>query len=539
MRTFWFIFFGWLVCVNWQAKAAPPTLSHFFPSGGMRGNIVDVTASGKFSHWPAKIRVDRSGLTFETAEASGKLKVAIDKEADAGVYWIRMYDEEGAAKLCPFVVGTLPELVETEPNDNLDNTQLIEGNAVINGRFAKSGEVDVFTVKLRKDQMLVASMDASRSLGSPMDAVLQVCDAKGFVIAQNDDSYGTDPLIVFRALQDGLYMVRGFAFPATPNSTINFAGGENFIYRLTLTTGGFVDHVMPMTLNEETTEVRLFGWNIPDELSNVAMLANHDREFTAVFHPLLANCLALPASPHRVTVANASSSPAEPQPIDLPAKITGRIESASDVDTFAFSGKKGQKLSFRAEADSLGYQLDPVLRLADATGKLIKEVDDVSKRRDPDFVQAIPADGHYTISINDINNAGGFRYVYRLTIEEAKPDFALLLTADSFVLTPGELHEVPIAIERKNGFSEEIEITLEGLPEHVKVKSVKSLAKGTSAKKVTLKLSSDNGPFSGPFQIVGKSSGDDNVVKKARFDAGALSVSFTDAWLTVLKPDDK
>ena len=49
--------------------------------------------------------------------------------------------------------------------------------------------------------------------------------------------------------------MRAFAFPAAPDSSINFAGKIDFIYRLTLTTGGFIDHALPMAL-KASLEVR-------------------------------------------------------------------------------------------------------------------------------------------------------------------------------------------------------------------------------------------------------------------------------------------
>ena len=62
------------------------------------------------------------------------------------------------------------------------------------------------------------------------------------MLEQMEDTLWFDPRIVFTAPEDGTYYVRTFAFPADPNSTIQFAGAASYIYRLTLTTGPFVDH---------------------------------------------------------------------------------------------------------------------------------------------------------------------------------------------------------------------------------------------------------------------------------------------------------
>ena len=98
-------------------------------------------------------------------------------------------------------------------------------STTVNGRLAKAGDVDGFAVSLTRGQTLVASLEAERPLGSPMDAVLQVVSPEGLVLAQNDDDVGRDPRIVFEAPSTGTYIVRLFAFPAKPDSSIRFAGG--------------------------------------------------------------------------------------------------------------------------------------------------------------------------------------------------------------------------------------------------------------------------------------------------------------------------
>ena len=46
------------------------------------------------------------------------------------------------------------------------------------------------------------------------------------MLAQNNDYHGLDPQVRLPVPEDGTYIVRMFAFPATPDSSIGFAGGE-------------------------------------------------------------------------------------------------------------------------------------------------------------------------------------------------------------------------------------------------------------------------------------------------------------------------
>src|SRR5262249_36007488 len=151
-------------------------------------------------------------------------------------------------------------------NEDPKKPQVLDSAAVVvNGRLEKQGDVDGFALRLAKGQTLVASVLANRGLGSPMDAVLQVASADGFVLDQNNDYHGLDPQLVFTAPADGTYVVRTFAFPAVPDSGIRFAGGETFIYRLTLTTGGFAEYAYPLAVpRADPGQVELVGWNIPE-----------------------------------------------------------------------------------------------------------------------------------------------------------------------------------------------------------------------------------------------------------------------------------
>ena len=97
------------------------------------------------------------------------------------------------------------------------------------------------------------------------------------------------------------------------------------------------------------------------------------------------------------------------------------------------------------------------------------------------------------------------RYVYRLSVTVPEPDYALTLAADRYTATPGKPLDIPVTIERRDGFDGPIEIQATGLPEGVTSTPVTSLPSGDSAKSVTLQITSASGPISGPFRVVGVS----------------------------------
>jgi len=512
--------------------AAPPKCDSLFPAGGQRGQQVDVTAAGSFGNWPVSVWVDRDGVQVEPDKDKGKFKINIADGA-SGVYLIRFHDGEGATQLRPFSVESLPEVMEIEPNDELTAATQIAQSSIVNGRLEKSGDVDGFAIEMKAGQTLVASLDANQTFGSPMDAVLQICSADGFVLAQNDDQRGVDPQIAFVAPRDGSYVARTFAFPLTPNSSIAFAGGSTFIYRLTLTTGGFVDHVFPLSAQPEVSaDTLLFGWNLPaGALITQASSSHRDRLFAS--HPEFASSVQQSLTTYPVVTAAPDLSQTNPQPIELPAVVTGRIDTDRDEDVFLVTAAKGTKLSIQVESDSLGFLLDPLVQVLDADGKVIGEVDDTNRNRDCLLTQAIPADGPYRVVVRDVHRNGGFRYVYRMTIDEAKPDFALTLATDAYVLTPGKPLEIPVTIERRNGFNGEIEVSAIELPDGVRSEVAKSAAKGDSAKSVKVVLNAEAGPMSAAFRVVGKSAGEGAIERTAEYVIAGTTAEFSAAWLTV------
>src|SRR5262245_5397514 len=281
-------------------RAAPPTVTYLFPAGAQQGTLAEVQAAGTFDPWPVDAWCSAKGVEVHAGKAKGALQVKVAADAPAGLYWIRLFNADGASRLCPFFVGTLPELTETEPNDDPKKPQRLAGSeCVVNGRLTPANDVDHFAVPLKKGQTLVASVEANRTLGSPMDAVMHVLSPQGFVAAENNDTHGLDPQIAFPAPRDGDYVVRLFAFPATPDSGIRFAGGETFVYRLTLTTGGYADHAFPLAVSlKDPGPVRLAGWNLPDAARAIALRPDAAADAWPVRAEKVANAAFVRVEPH-------------------------------------------------------------------------------------------------------------------------------------------------------------------------------------------------------------------------------------------------
>jgi hypothetical protein len=520
-----------LVAIGVRAIAAGPDVASLFPAGGQRGTTVEVTLSGKLDQWPVHAWVDEPGLTVTAATEKGKLSIAIAADAAPGPRWIRVYDSLGTSAPQPFIAGTLGEVVESEPNNSPAAAQVLDAsNVVVNGKLSGK-DVDVFSVPLAAGQTLVASLTGHEGLSSPMDAVMHIVSPAGFQLAYNHDGRGLDPEIVYIAPADGTYLVRVFGFPSAPNSTIGFSGSDRHLYRLTLSTGGFVDYPWPLAVTRgQETSLVLAGWNVPESLFAVSIQAEVDS--ANVSDSALANVSAVRVELHATLIETEPSSPEAPQAITPPVTLTGRIADREDVDVYAFDAKAGQSLELQVESRSLGYPLDGVLQITDAAGKSLARIDD-STGRDPSTVFAPPADGSYRVTVGDLNGHGSSRHVYRLRVVPAVPSFEVTADAMAYTIAPDKPAEITLAVDRRHGFAEEIAFNVAGLPEFVTASAAISKAEGDSAKSVKLTLTSSRGSFSGPIRIEAKSAGAGQLTRTAAAAIPDHTTKLSDLWLTV------
>jgi len=520
------------------SSAAPPRLDWIYPAGVRRGASVEVTVGGNFDEWPLTAWVDRAGLVIESASEKGILTVTAAAEAAPGVYLMRLHGESGGSALRSILVGTLRETIEKEPNNEPERCQRIESPALlVNGRFERRGDVDVYEVSLESGETLVADLVSNAWIGSPADAVLQLLSSDGFVIAQSDDEPGLDPRIVFRAPAAGSYLVRAFAFPEVPTSQIQLAGGDDFVYRLTFTTQGFVDYAFPLAVQEaDGGEVQLLGWNLGANAPRLAVSESDVADPLEMFLPNaggFAQIVTVPNATH-IAVEPESSATSTPRGLQLPVTVSGRIDKPGDVDAFYFSAQKGDSLSIVADAWELGFALDPVLRLFDSSGELVAEADDIDREhRDAEMTHRAASDGKLRLEIGDRYGDGGPRYLYRLTLAEALPDFELSVAADAFVVKSGDSLDIPVTIARHNGFIDEIEITAVDLPAGARAEPVVSKGKGDSSKSVKLRVSASGIPGGSTTRIEGKSRGDGDQVRAAIAPVRGQRLGTTNLWLGV------
>ncbi len=75
-----------------------------------------------------------------------------------------------------------------------------------------------------------------------------------------------------------------------------------------------------------------------------------------------------------------------------------------------------------------------------------------------------PADGVYLIRVTDTRGCSGGRFVYRLVVREARPEFKVTLNGANPTVEAGSGREFSVSAERIDGFEGEIKVDLTGLP---------------------------------------------------------------------------
>ena len=510
-----------------------PELTRIFPAGGQRGTVVEVNASGKFPTWPLTVWSDCDALSWSCLETSGKFSVSISGDAPLGVHWVRLHEVNGATSIKPFVVGAIAEMMETEPNDRLVEGPLLEKLPVMfNGALEKSGDVDSVRLKLKAGETLVASLDAARFLASPVDACLQLVDTKGFVMDQNLDCHDLDPQLVYKATADGEFAIRVFGFPSAPNGTIGFGGEAGFLYRLTLTTGPWVESYEPLAVSSsKPTTLTFRGFNIDSvpafELQAQLVVTDKEKEAFSLPDDLTRGLVSLPIKPYDVLVFDRSLGE-QPQPMTLPACVTGCIREPKEQHAFQFTATKGPAWRFSVDSRKLGSALDAELRLVDADGKALATVDDIGGDADPVLDWKCPVDGTYRILVSDLYGAASEQHFYRLTVEPQVPDATLTLVDDLIVGKVGQEIEVLVKMQRVFGCTEEITVQCESLPDDITCEPVVSTGDGDSAKQVKLKLIA-NKPIQCPLRITSLMKS--QAVRKLTSTSGQANI-----WLSVVQP---
>jgi hypothetical protein len=522
---------GW----SFQALAAPPTLNYLEPAGAQRGTTAKVTLAGTLDA-STQVWVSHAVLAVKPTAEKNRFQITVDANATPGVYWLRAYNPEGASGLRPFIVGMLPEVAEQEPNDDFKKPQRLDSlPGTINGKLDKNGDVDCYAVTLQRGQTLLAALEAHQHLRSPLDCMMQVLSAEGFVLEENNDFRGLDPQIAFTAPRDGTYIVRVYAFPATPDASIRYFGTDAGVYRLTLTTSPYADYAIPHAVREsDVASLQVVGWNQPAGPFRLVR-DPHDPRWGTLFTPNWANSLRIRCEPHPgYGFLPPLTAPENLQP---PFSITARIDEKKGTVRIPLHAKKGQNLTIQVESRSWHWAVNPVVRVLDQKNQQVARAEPGKINADVSLAFSPPVDGLYTLVVSDLYGGGGSRHVVLVRVL-SEPDYELTVTTDRFALSPEQPVTIPVKINRLRGFNQPVELTVEGLPEGVKFATTSPAKPDPNSIHLTLTAEK---PVNTAFRIVGTVKDAPALARLARAPLADFDETTADLWLgpTATNPPPK
>ncbi|MEM9187420.1 MAG: PPC domain-containing protein, partial [Planctomycetota bacterium] len=197
-----------------SAQAADPVVSQVVPQGGQRGSEVAIQLRGdRVGLRPEGLLFYEAGIELVGIEAKKpdvvEAKLRLTDACPLGRHALRLRTATGLSNLVTFHVGALPETVEAEPNDRVDQAQPIAYGAVVNG-VVEQEETDCFVVDLQAGQRLAVEVEGLRLGRTLFDPYVELLGPGGDRLAKCDDSPAThqDPSFVVDVPADGLYTIR-------------------------------------------------------------------------------------------------------------------------------------------------------------------------------------------------------------------------------------------------------------------------------------------------------------------------------------------
>lgn len=225
-----------------------PVVTRYSPMGGQRGTTLNVRLQG----------VNLAGLTA--------LPVALPASGEE----LRVVPKTPAGLATPIVlsIGDLPEAAEHEPNDTAMAAGRLPGFPwAVSGCIDRRGDRDTYAFAAKEKEPVLVDVIARR-VGSRLDSVVRVRDAKGKELASNDDALGRDARLVFTPPATGEYFAEV--------RSLSGRGGDEFYYRLELRKPPAPDFSLQVTPDNPavpagaatvvTVTARRLGYNGPIQL---------------------------------------------------------------------------------------------------------------------------------------------------------------------------------------------------------------------------------------------------------------------------------
>lgn len=471
-----------------SAQISYPMIMSLKPVAVQIGTTSECEVNSRYSMFGAhQVFVTGTGVIAEVvppeAEAANKpdsltklkLKITVEPSAIPGVREFRLATPHGASTIGQLVVVRDPVMVESADNDSPEKAQPVTLPATLCGTIEKIEDRDFFKFHVEAGQSVGFHVRSQRledkihDLQAHSNPIVFLRDAAGSLLAMSDNTFFADPYLAYQFAAAGDYFLE--------IRDVRYQGNAEWVYCIEANSRPMVSTVYPLAMTAGTeTAVEPAGWLFPPE-TKVPLNVPEGTPQGLTSLPLSIGDQPTPPVPVYVTdlpvIAETGESNNEvksAQHVDGPVVINGRMETEADVDCFAISSKKGEKWTFEVMARRAQSDLDPILRILNENGGVLKEEDDWSHgktQRSADVrVEGweAPAEGTFFLEVRDVHLRGGPGYNYALQITPTKPYFELLIDSDKTQLTPGTFGVLFVRANRQHGFTGEVDLHIDQLP---------------------------------------------------------------------------
>jgi hypothetical protein len=548
-------------------------LTTIFPTGGKAGTAVEVEVTGQDFEELGALMFSHPGITAQAKEgAANRYVVNIGGDVPPGCYEAWLAGRFGLSNPRLFVVDALEQLTDAGGNHEFAKAVELPLNMVFHGR-ADGNVADYFKLTLQQGQRVMLECLAPE-IDSRMEQSLAVFDATGRELKRARHASRLD----FTAPAEGVFFVQVHDFL--------FRGGHEHFYRLVASTAPHVEFILPASAPAGTKhKFALFGRNLPGghpaslKAADGSVLERVEVEIqlppatdaarwsTVAAHPASA---AVNGFEHRLPSAQGPSNPvfigfadapvvleqepnnerATPQPLTLPAEVTGQFFPARDRDWYAFDAKKGDVWWLEVFAHRLGHNCNPYVLVqrvwkneqgVEQSADVLESYDTGANLGGREFNTShrdwlvrfqAPEDGSYRVLLRDLFNvsADDPSVTYRLAIRRESPDFRIAAMPEPpppakndqryIHVTPtalrrGETLPVNVYAFRRDNFNGAIELAVEGLPAGVRAGPARIEA-GRNSTQITLTADEGAATWSGHLKITGRAKiGETDVTRLA------------------------
>ncbi|MDY3562139.1 hypothetical protein R5W23_003585 [Gemmata sp. JC673] len=491
-----------------------PTLTTPANLGARPGDEVELVLTGTnladpagvLLSCPAQVSVPADNKNGTDA-AKLRVKVKVDPQCPPGLYTVRAATKHGASNARPFVVDPLPPVAASGANRSKDAAQAVPVPCVASGSVAAETS-DFYKVKVAAGQKLAFEVLARR-IGSPLDPIVVLHDAKTrreLIDLYADDTPGLQGdcrlAHTFKEAGEVLVEVRD----------TTHRGGGDYFYRLRI--GDFPGATTAFPLAAERGKEAKIGFAGPETIPATALAVPKDAGGAVYAVPSAGKDAGWPVpvlvTDHpQITEQEPNDDRAKANTLPVPGGASGRFDKPNDVDHFAVTGKKGQKLAVSVSTFEVNSPAEVLVRVLDAKGAEVARSNPAAPANRFEFTPA--ADGEYVLACEHQNFLHGPNEVYLLTVAPAGPDFAVALALDRAEAPAGGATAVMATVTRLNGYAGPVDLSIDG---GAVAGGKATLPAGQTVAFVPLEVKAGTKPGAYPFRVKGTIAADGATVTR-------------------------